>query len=89
MSMRDELHRLVDELPDDLAGQVLDFVQHLHSAQRPEARSWEPEVACALAERLDRLEAEDDPAAKRTWFDAFEAGARPCRYVPGEGFVAV
>ncbi len=94
MSDRDELHRLVDELPDDLAGQVLDFVEYIRERRqvagpRDEDRAWEFTVASDLADRLDAFEADVDPEVKRAWFEAFRQGGRPCRYVPGEGFIAL
>lgn len=38
MTNRDELHHLIDELPDGLAGEVLDFVQFLRQKEARRAR---------------------------------------------------
>lgn len=53
-SERDDIHRLIDELPDDLAGEVRDFAQFL---QRKESRR----KLAAVRAALDAAPEDDEP----------------------------
>ena len=68
MSNRDELHRLIDELPDGLAGEVLDFVQFL--GQKEAKRSRDAALAALRAAPLD-----DEPDTEAERAEAAEAWA--------------
>lgn len=91
-SERDDLHRLIDEMSE---AELVDFASALRARRGHEpdgdgaaaAGAWEAAAAQALGDRLAELEADGDPAARAEWLQAFAEGARPCRYVPGQGFV--
>ncbi|MDB5100653.1 MAG: hypothetical protein JWM80_5074 [Cyanobacteria bacterium RYN_339] len=51
MASREELHRLIDELPEVLAGQVLDFVQFLR--QKETRQPYENALAALNAVPVD------------------------------------
>lgn len=95
MSFPKEVHDRIDALPPEQAGELLSFLEHLQRKAQAgagldaEGRAWEQAAASALGDRLEELEANDDPEARKAWLDSFAQGARPCRYVPGEGFVAL
>lgn len=54
MAYRDELHRLIDELPEALAGEVLDFARALRHKESRRQRD------AALA-ALDAVPLDDEP----------------------------
>lgn len=54
MANRDELHRLIDELPDRLAGELLDFARFLRQKESRQAH----ERALAV---LNAAPADDEP----------------------------
>lgn len=66
MSNRDELHKLIDELPDGLAGEVLDFVQFL--SQKEARRSRDAALAALRSAPID-----DEPDSEEERAEAAEA----------------
>jgi hypothetical protein len=76
----DDLHRLADELPAELAGEVVDFAERLRVR-----RGLPPEMT-----EEDRAWLDAEPALRDEPYDWGPEGpppTRPVRYVPGVGFV--
>lgn len=77
----DDLHRLADELPADLAGEVVDFAEFLRARRgavaagmTDEDRAW---LDAELAPPMDPYE----------WGPEGPPLTKPVRYEPGVGFV--
>ena len=66
MAYKDELHKLIDELPEALAGEVLDFVQFLR--QKEARRSGD-----AVLEALRAAPLDDEPDTLAERIEAAEA----------------
>jgi hypothetical protein len=74
-------------LSDTDRAEVIDLVARLHRNEESGSRDWEVAAAESLSGRLADIESDDDPVERQAWLDAFARNARPCRYVPGQGFV--
>jgi hypothetical protein len=96
MDKRD-LHRLIDRLPDvktDEAARLLvallreaGFGAQGEDLPADDDRAWQDAGLGELAANLAAIEADVPPEDLRVWLAAFERKARPCTYVPGQGFV--
>lgn len=92
-----DLHRLIDQLPeiktDEAARLLVALLRQVGSDELGEAemadedRAWLNAGIASMAKALEDLEAEVPPEELKTWLAAFDRQARPCVYVPGQGFV--
>lgn len=93
-----DLHRLIDQLPDRQTDEAARLLVALLRQSAPatasedlmtaEDRAWLDAGMADLVSALAEVEADVPPEELRAWFAAFEDKARPCVYVPGQGFVA-
>ena len=94
-----DLHRLIDQLPDiktDEAARLLVALLRragagavVEGAPTDEDQAWLDAGLNDMATNLAALEADVPPEDLRVWHAAFERKARPCVYVPGQGFKAM
>lgn len=100
MNVKEELHRLIDDLPDnDLAAVriLLEYVRrgslrpNEGNAPWPELEAedgeWLDAGAEDVARRLEDLESDVPSEELAAWREACAKSARPARYVPGKGLV--
>lgn len=99
MTAKEKLQELIRLLPEREAARALVLLAPLmanepFAAESPrepmddESREWLEAAAEVMGRRLDELEADVPAEELAAWKDSFEEFARPCRYVPGQGFVA-
>lgn len=93
---RDDLHRLAEELPEDLAGEVVDFARFLCSKRgrtdvmRPEDEAWLRAGLDAAAAGIKAIESETPQAQVAAWLHALDEHATPIIWDDASGeFVEV
>lgn len=92
-----DLHRLIDQLPDIKTEEAARLLVALLRQVGPigigeaemadEDRAWLNAGIASMTEALEDLEADVPPDELKSWLAAFDSQARPCVYVPGQGFV--
>ncbi|GEM_PF-2875130 len=98
MSLKQELHQLIDMLPegrtDEARVLLIALLARHHSEQKEyvsdaDSAIWLDEGATTLSERLAAIEADVSPEDLAAWVAALEQNAKHCQFVPGMGFVPV
>jgi len=87
MALREDLHRLLDELPDDSLDSAAEFLEFLRSKYRgagartgpDEGHAWLDSVTSSLAERLATVNANIPTDELSAWLAKASEAAMPSR----------